>query len=74
MDNNNEKLKREISKRWPDRSPEARAQLEYILQEAGLLAKPRRKRKNSLRAIDNPECVAGRTDTETAEEIPNSES
>ena len=40
----NEKLKREISKRWPDRSPEARAQLEYILQEAGLLAKPRKRR------------------------------
>lgn len=47
----NEKLKREISKRWYNvrNSPDAHAQLEYILQEAGLLAKPRgRKAKLSV--------------------------
>ena len=41
------KLKREISKRWPmvptDIDRKQFAQLEYILQEAGLLARPRRR-------------------------------
>jgi hypothetical protein len=36
-------LKRQITKRWFDPSVTARAQLEYILQEAGLLARPRRR-------------------------------
>jgi hypothetical protein len=36
-------LKRQITKRWFDPSITARAQLEYILQEAGLLARPRRR-------------------------------
>jgi hypothetical protein len=42
------KLKREITKRWPTLPTEIDgkefAQLEYILQEAGLLARPRRRR------------------------------
>jgi hypothetical protein len=37
------KLKQQITKRWNDQSVTARAQLEYILQEAGLLARPRRR-------------------------------
>ena len=41
------KLKREISKRWTlisrDVDSKEFAQLEYILQEAGLLARPRRR-------------------------------
>jgi hypothetical protein len=42
--NNTKKLKREIAKRWPlIRSDQnAYAQLEYILEEAGLLAKRRK--------------------------------
>ena len=38
-------LRRKISRRWPLLSgdPKAHAQLEYILQEAGLLARPRRR-------------------------------
>jgi hypothetical protein len=41
--NEQEKLKREISQRWPNvlHDAVAHAQLEYILTEAGLLAKPR---------------------------------
>jgi hypothetical protein len=45
----NEKLKHEISKRWPNvrslADTTAHAQLEYILQEAGLLTKPRKRKK-----------------------------
>jgi hypothetical protein len=40
------RLKREISKRWPligNIASKEYAQLEYILQEAGLLARPRRR-------------------------------
>jgi hypothetical protein len=38
-------LRRKISRRWPLLSgdPKAHAQLEYILEEAGLLARPRRR-------------------------------
>jgi hypothetical protein len=51
------KLKREISKRWPlisrDADSKEFAQLEYILQEAGLLARPRRR----LAKIENLEAA-----------------
>ena len=54
------KLKKEISKRWPAlaecRSKEF-AQLEYILQEAGLLARPRRR----LAKIENLEAAISGT-------------
>jgi hypothetical protein len=49
------RLKREISKRWTVASRDAGskefAQLEYILQESGLLARPRRR----LATIENLE-------------------
>jgi hypothetical protein len=51
------KLKREISKRWAavsrDSDSKEFAQLEYILQEAGLLARPRRR----LAKIENLEAA-----------------
>jgi hypothetical protein len=42
----NKALKREISRRWPliRANDQAYFQLEYILQEAGLLARPRPRR------------------------------
>lgn len=44
--NEHEKLKREISQRWPNvlHDAVAHAQLEYILTEAGLLAKSRNRK------------------------------
>lgn len=54
MKTTDEKLKREISKRWKliipiasESSMRAHAQIEYILQEAGLLATPRKRRKKT---------------------------
>lgn len=51
-----EKLKREISARWPlvQSDAVAHAQLEYILSEAGLLAKSRNRKPKEINEQKDP--------------------